>query len=212
MSNVAIQWIPPDRLIPYAKNAKKHSDEQITSIAGQIAAFGFDQPIVVDSQMVIIKGHGRREAALRLGIETVPVIVRGDLDEYQAMAARIGDNKVAESTWDIDLLHFDVGTLSMQNFDMKLTGLSDEDLSGIMKAVDATDIFSEDRMESTKEKREDFENSDIRQIVLICDPPTFETMMGRFDTAMKEMGVETTIEVVQKLFEMYDENRPHPDT
>jgi len=125
-----MQWKPeiefrdPKSLTPYVKNAKVHSTEQIDKIAGQIAAVGFTQPIVVDREGVIIAGHGRREAALRLALNEVPVVVAGHLDEYQAMAARIADNKVADSPWDTNLLKFDLGTLELKGFDIKLTGFN----------------------------------------------------------------------------------------
>lgn len=129
-----IEWRRPDELTPYVKNAKVHTTEQIDKIAGQIAAFGFDQPIVVDKEGVIIKGHGRREAAIRLGLEKVPVIVQ-DLDEYQAMAARIADNKIAETSWDKDLLRFDIHTLDSMNFDLALTGFDASQFADLMAPI-----------------------------------------------------------------------------
>ena len=106
---------------PYPKNAKKHDAKQIKQVAKSIEEFGFNQPIVVDKSGVIIKGHGRREAAMRLGMSRVPVIVQ-DLTEHEAMAARIADDKVAESEWDNDFLKFEIGTLSRADFDLGLTG------------------------------------------------------------------------------------------
>jgi len=85
---------------PYANNAKEHPDEQVQKIRSSIKNYGFDQPIVVDADGEIIKGHGRRLAAKSLGLEQVPVIVRDDLTEGEKKAARIADNKTAESEWD----------------------------------------------------------------------------------------------------------------
>ena len=131
-----IIWKSPESLTPYVKNTKVHSVEQIDKIAGQISAFGFDQPIVVDASGVIIKGHGRREAAIRLGLQEVPVVV-SSLDEYQAMAARIGDNKVAEAPWDNDLLKFEFGTLENQAFNLDLTGFSIPEIEALSTAWDS---------------------------------------------------------------------------
>ena len=119
--------LDPATLTPYAKNSKKHPDDQLDKIAGQIHRFGFDQPIVVDENKIIIKGHGRREAALRLGLPTVPVIVRSDLNDHEKLAARIGDNKVAESDWDNDALKFEFGTLRRAEFDLDLTGFDESE-------------------------------------------------------------------------------------
>lgn len=124
-----IEFKDPKSLTPYVKNAKIHTPEQIDDIAGQISAFGFDQPIVVDKNNVIIKGHGRREAAIKLNLSEVPVVVAEHLDEYQAMAARIADNKIARDTdVDQDKLKFDLGTLSLRDFNMKLTGFKPMEL------------------------------------------------------------------------------------
>lgn len=127
-SNLNIVWMDPKSLTPYARNAKIHTTEQIDKIAGQIAAVGWTQPIVVDKDKVIIAGHGRREAAIRLNLDQVPVFVADHLNEYEAMAARIADNKVSATDYDVEMLKFDVGTLEMQQIDLKLTGMDDLEL------------------------------------------------------------------------------------
>lgn len=127
-----IKWVDPKSITPYANNAKKHPVHQIDKIAGQIAAFGFDQPIVVDTNKVIIKGHGRREAAIRLGLKEVPIIV-SKLDEHQARAARLADNKIAEGDLDTDMLKFELGTLERNKFDLTLTGFEMPEIDKIMQ-------------------------------------------------------------------------------
>lgn len=91
-----IEFRDPQSLTPYHRNNKKHPTGQIDKLAGAIAEFDFDVPIVVDSKGVVIKGHGRREAAIRLGLKQVPIIVRSDLSAAQIKAARIADNRIAE--------------------------------------------------------------------------------------------------------------------
>lgn len=93
-----IKWVAPDQLIPYAQNTKLHTPDQVARIAAQVKAFGWDVPIVVDQNNVITKGHGRREAAMLLGLKKVPVIMVMRTSEH-SRAARIGDNKVAEAPW-----------------------------------------------------------------------------------------------------------------
>jgi hypothetical protein len=139
-SKIKVEFRDPKSLTPYSKNAKVHSIEQIDKIAGQIASFGFDQPIVVDKDFVIIKGHGRREAAIRLNLQEVPIVVADHLDEYQAMAARIADNKVADAPWDVDMLKFDLGTLKTHDFDLKLTGF---DMPALKSFVDSGEVRPE---------------------------------------------------------------------
>lgn len=157
-----LEWRDIESITPYVNNIKKHPTEQIDKIAGAIAEFGFDQPIVVDGDGVIIKGHGRREAALRLGLKKVPVIVRTDLTPAQVKAARIADNKVAESDWDIDALKLEFDALQDLDYDQDLTGFdvnsffeensgedSDEDkktaeeIEGDIKLSDEIDIDKE---------------------------------------------------------------------
>lgn len=107
----AVDRVPREELIPYTNNPKEHPDEQVKKIASSIKNYGWDQPIVVDSNGEIIKGHGRMQAAERLGLDTVPVIRRDDLTDAEAKAARIADNKTAESAWDDDLLATEVDVL-----------------------------------------------------------------------------------------------------
>ena len=90
-------------LVPYENNAKKHPPEQIKKIAASITAFGWGQPIVVDQQGIIIVGHARFEAAKKLGLLEVPCLVVG-LNEDQAKAYRLADNKLNESEWDLELV------------------------------------------------------------------------------------------------------------
>lgn len=114
--------LPPESLSPYPFNAKVHTPEQVEKIAAQIKAFGFDQPIVVDKDKVIVKGHGRREAAILLGLKHVPVVIADHLSENEVKAARIADNRVAEAPWDLEHLKVDLSALQLANFEMPLTG------------------------------------------------------------------------------------------
>jgi DNA (cytosine-5)-methyltransferase 1 len=94
-----VELVGIDALIPYGNNPKAHPEEQVNKIASSIKCYGWDQPIVVDSDGEIIKGHGRLQAAQKLGLDEVPVIWREDLTDAEAKAARIADNKTAESEW-----------------------------------------------------------------------------------------------------------------
>lgn len=109
---------------PYEKNAKEHPKKQVKQIADSITEFGFNQPIVVDKNNVIIVGHGRLEAAKLLGLKQVPVITV-DLDEDKAKAYRLADNKLNESDWDMKLVVEELK--SLPEFMLDLTGF-DKDL------------------------------------------------------------------------------------
>ena len=113
-----------NKIHPYEKNAKKHPKKQIEQVAASIKEFGFNQPIVVDKKGVIIVGHGRLEAAKLLGLKDVPTLTV-DLNEQQAKAYRLADNKLNESDWEMDLVIADLKGLDPELFD--LTGF-DKDL------------------------------------------------------------------------------------
>ena len=123
-----IEHLPIDRIRDYANNAKAHPETQVKKIAAAIAEFHWDQPIVVDADLVIIKGHGRYLAAKELGLETVPVVVADYLTPVQVRAARLADNKVAESEWFIETLGGELKALQDMGFNVELTGF---DLSEI---------------------------------------------------------------------------------
>ena len=112
-----IENIRVDEIRPYEKNAKKHPAEQIKNIAQSIEDFGWQQPIVIDKDGVIIIGHGRYEAALRLGLETVPCTRADALTEEEAKKLRLLDNKLNESEWDLDLLAEEMRELNYDDYD-----------------------------------------------------------------------------------------------
>jgi site-specific DNA-methyltransferase (adenine-specific) len=120
---------------PYGKNAKNHPQAQIDQIANSIRAFGFNQPIVVDTDGVIIVGHGRYFAAQKLGLDTVPVLTL-ELGEEEAKAYRLADNKLNESDWDMELVIEELKGLSAELLD--LTGF-DKDL--ILEDDDRDDVI-----------------------------------------------------------------------
>lgn len=112
----------PQDLIPYELNSKKHPPEQIARLVATMRKHGFDVPIVVDKDNVIIKGHGRRLAAIELGMEFVPVIVRADLSPKEVAEARLADNRAALSDIDGDLLKQE---LTRGDFKLDLDGIFD---------------------------------------------------------------------------------------
>lgn len=120
-------------LIPYVRNARTHSDEQVAQLAGSIKEFGWTNPILVDDDGGIIAGHGRLLAAQRLKMDEVPTIQIGGLSEAQRRALVLADNKLAlNAGWDIDLLKVELGDLNEQGFDIALTGFSVDELSKLL--------------------------------------------------------------------------------
>ena len=130
---------PIERLLPYIRNARTHSEEQIAQIAASIAEFGFTAPILAGSDGVIVAGHGRLAAARKLALATVPVVVLEHLTPTQRRALVIADNKIAENAgWDDELLRLELADLQEANFDLALTGFDADELLEIMAGEETT--------------------------------------------------------------------------
>lgn len=125
---IRFEYLDTNLLIPYIKNARKHSDFQINQIAASIREFGFISPIVVDRLNTIVAGHGRLLAAQKLGLETVPVVRIEHLTETQRKAYTLIDNTLAlNSTWDDELLKLEIAELAEMDFDLDLLGFDKKD-------------------------------------------------------------------------------------
>lgn len=128
-----IQPRPIEGLIPYARNSRTHSDEQVAQIAASIREFGWTNPVLVDGDNGIIAGHGRVLAARKLGMAEVPCIELAHLSEAQKKAYIIADNKLAlNAGWDNELLALEFGELQELGFDLDLTGFDADELEALM--------------------------------------------------------------------------------
>ena len=128
-----IEHWPIDKLLPYARNARQHSDEQIAQIAASIAEFGFVNPILTGADGVLVAGHGRLAAARKLGLPTVPVVVLDHLTPTQRRALVLADNRLAElATWDDALLRIELEALQDDGFDLDLTGFDADALAELL--------------------------------------------------------------------------------
>src|SRR5271168_5089776 len=143
-----------EKLIPWARNPRTHSDAQVAQIAASIAEFGFLNPILVDTKAGIIAGHGRLLAARKLGLTEVPVIVLDHLTEAQKRAYVIADNKLAENAgWDDEMLRVEIEALEDENFDVSLLGFEDVELAQLLAAQDAIEgLTDEDAIPELPEK------------------------------------------------------------
>lgn len=137
---------PIDDLVPYVRNSRTHSDEQITQIMASIEEFGFTNPILIDEDSVIIAGHGRLLAAQRLGLEAVPIIRLSGLSHVQRRALVIADNKIAlNAGWDEEMLHLEIEDLKAEDFDIGMLGFNPDELNLI-------DHFGEDAAKDDTEE------------------------------------------------------------
>src|SRR5882757_3986904 len=129
-----IEHWPLEKLIPYARNPRTHSDAQVAQIAASIAAFGFNNPILVDTKAGIIAGHGRLLAARKLQLKEVPVIILDHLSESQKRAYVLADNQLAlNAGWDDELLRIELAALQSEHFDLDLIGFNVHELDELLR-------------------------------------------------------------------------------
>lgn len=128
-----LEQVAIEALIPYARNARKHSDEQVAQIAASIREFGFNAPVLVDAENGIIAGHGRVLAARKLGLTEVPCVRLSHLSDTQRMAYVLADNKLAlNAGWDDAMLAIEIQELAVLGIDASLMGFSDVELAALL--------------------------------------------------------------------------------
>lgn len=139
-------------LIPYVNNPRDN-DGAVDRVASSIQEFGFKQPILIDKEKVIITGHTRLLAAKKLGLNKVPVIIINDLSPAQVKALRIADNRVSQfSTWKKDLLGIEIEALKELDFEIDLTGFTDDELQTMLSHPEFDAVASDetDRLDEMK--------------------------------------------------------------
>jgi DNA modification methylase len=139
-----IEWRSVDKLIPYAKNARTHSDEQVAQIAGSIKEFGFNNPVLVDKENSVIAGHGRLMAARKLGMDKVPVVELEHLTESQRKAYVLADNRIAlNSGWDTSMLSLELQDLK-DDIDLSLLGFDPDELDALLNPIEETEGLTDE--------------------------------------------------------------------
>ncbi len=137
--------VPVDSLIPYARNARTHSEEQIAQIAASIREFGWTNPILTDGDKGVIAGHGRLAAARKLELTEVPVIELGHLSPEQKKAYILADNRIAlNSGWDEELLKLELQELQGVDFDLDLLGFGDDEIQRLLNGDQVGGGLTED--------------------------------------------------------------------
>jgi DNA modification methylase len=139
-----IEMLSVDTLIPYAKNARTHSDEQVAQIAGSIKEFGFNNPVLVDKDNSVIAGHGRLMAARKLGYKEVPVVKLEHLTESQRKAYILADNRIAlNSGWDTSMLSLELQELK-DDIDLSLLGFDADELDAMLNPIEETEGLTDE--------------------------------------------------------------------
>ena len=137
---LAVDYRPLDSLVPYARNARTHSEAQVAEIAGSIREFGFTNPVLIAEDGTLIAGHGRVLAARLLGMETVPAIALTGLSETQRRALVLADNRIAlNAGWDEALLALELGDLKDAGVDLGIMGFEDGELDRLLAGTEDAD-------------------------------------------------------------------------
>ena len=140
-----IKIVPVEKLIPYVKNSRTHSDGQVAQIAASIKEFGWTNPILVDGESGVIAGHGRLLAARKLGQKEVPVIELAHMTESQKRAYVIADNQLAMNAgWDTTLLSLELADLKEQGFEMDVLGFDPKELDKLLEPEQVDGLTDED--------------------------------------------------------------------
>lgn len=186
-----IELISASKISTYELNNRIHTPEQIDHISQSIKEFGFNQPLVVDENLVILVGHGRFEAAQKLGMKEIPCFVLKHLDENKKKAYRIIDNKLQnDSTWNIDNLTFELESLDSSGFDIEFCGVED-----LLKAfeVDKSGIKNKINKEWEENGTAEFNSADNRPDKTIyvhfkdyADFEKFKNLMSQFKITLTE--------------------------
>jgi len=147
---VQIKTVSVEKLIPYVKNSRTHSDGQVAQIAASIKEFGWTNPILVDGESGVIAGHGRLLAARKLGHKEVPVIELAHMTESQKRAYVIADNQLAMNAgWDTTLLSLELADLKEQGFEMDVLGFDPKELDKLLEPEQVDGLTDEDAVPET---------------------------------------------------------------
>jgi DNA modification methylase len=151
--NQQIEMRKVETLIPYARNARTHSDQQVAQIAASIKEFGFNNPILIRDDLTVIAGHGRLAAATKLGLTEVPTICLSHLTPTQVKAYIIADNKLAiNAGWDEEMLALEVQELELEGFDVSLAGFDTDDVSKLLAQSTPNGLTDEDDVPEVPEE------------------------------------------------------------
>ncbi len=161
-----------NKLKPYEKNSRVHSEEQIKQIENAIQEWGWTMPILVDEQYTIIAGHARFTAASNLGIDQVPTLMAKGWTDKQKQAFVIADNRISEnSSWDMGLLHSELKQLADSGFDVDLTGFDNSMLANftptIMPSMSNNEITSDD-IYNAEQNQQNIGNNEVHTQTVFC--------------------------------------------
>lgn len=193
-----IEHLPIDSLIPYARNSRTHSPEQVAQIAASIQEFGFTNPVLIDAAGGLIAGNGRVMGARQLGLATIPCIRLAHLTDVQKRAYVIADNQIAlNSGWDDDLLAQELSSLMSEEIDLQVLGF-DVDMESLIADLSGPGMFQKSMHNHDRHADEEGEPQESRNlkrypVTVILDEKEFEEwegVRGRLGYSDKKLMLE----------------------
>ena len=173
-----------DDLIPYARNARTHSEEQITKLASSIKEFGFTDPIELDGENGILSGHGRVMAAKKLGLKQVPCVDLNGLTPAQKKAYILAANRLAlDAGWDEDLLKVEFEELKADEFNLEVVGFTEDEIEDCLNPRSYLDDVSEDNFSLIDKDKE----TDVFAVSFSFPLSMKETVMSYINSVGKDV-------------------------
>jgi ParB-like chromosome segregation protein Spo0J len=207
MTKLKIEYRSTKDLIPYVNNSRTHDENQVLQIASSIKEFGFTNPILVDGDKGVIAGHGRLQAAKLLNIDSVPVIELQHLTPAQKKAYVIADNKLAlNAGWDIELLHLEMDGLREFNYDLSLTGFSEDDLTRLSNDVDLIrmrDMADHSDGSSTSDGESGRHKEELFPFSVMIDHDQRETIFQALRKAKQDHDLENSSQAIWAICKEY---------
>jgi len=179
-------------LMPYARNSRTHSEQQVAQIAAAIREFGWTNPILIKSDNTVIAGHGRLMAAKEIGMLKVPCIVLDNLSDEQCRALVIADNKLAlNAGWDMDILISELSELKDLDFDFEIIGFSDEELNSIINGLYEEDGDESDDgdIDNIKQPTKPLLQLRVGKVVIPLTEDEYNALVEKVDEYVEKKGV-----------------------
>ena len=200
-----VKYIPVAELKPYEANARTHSALQVEQLANSIKEFGFNNPILVQPDLTVVAGHGRLEAAKKLGMTEVPTITLSHLTPSQMRAYVLADNKLAlNAGWDHEMLKAELLAIqSAGEIDLALIGFDQTDLEHLITDVGDVEQMCKhgDRHLSVNERKEGYDKSIIRQIILVYGMDEYNNVIDALSDYAEKFGLSNNAEAINHLLE-----------
>jgi ParB-like chromosome segregation protein Spo0J len=202
-----VEYLAPDALIPYENNSRKHSEMQLEKIVSSIKEFGFNNPVLIDNENGIIAGHGRVEAAKRVGFDKVPCIRLNHLNDAQRRAYVIADNRLTEigGGWDEDLLREELRAIKEEGkIALNLTGFTEEYLNELLREASE----SESRTNASDEERGPRVTDDqYADFSLVCQHTTKLLVVSTLNEIKASQNFQKMEDALVFLCEFYNSNK-----